>query len=223
MIQGVAREYHETLGKLEDKHAEWLCNHTLEGIPASRQRYHVFGADVLVLDDFSCRFLEFNAYPALHGYDERNTNFHRDRVSSMMRVLGYRLDRDETQDPASAPDIVKPPEETSKRAGEKTTPAWQMVSAALPPPSSAEQRLIMAQQRLAYVAFAEGWADFNPASPTRQVQLLGLPYVHSHTVGKSPRHIALEVVYFASKTLPWSTGVRAAEQGWAWRDAQKPC
>ena len=35
VIQGVAREYHETLGKLEDKHAEWLCNHTLEGIPKS--------------------------------------------------------------------------------------------------------------------------------------------------------------------------------------------
>ena len=55
VFQGVAREYHGTLGKLEDKHADWLCNHTLEGILASRQRYHVFGADVLVLDDFSCR------------------------------------------------------------------------------------------------------------------------------------------------------------------------
>ena len=72
MIQGVAREYHETLGKLEDKHAEWLCNHTLEGIPSSRQRYDLFGADVLVLDDFSCRKIVHLWIELVRGIEHNN-------------------------------------------------------------------------------------------------------------------------------------------------------
>ena len=72
-------------GKLEDKHAEWLCNHTLVGIPPSRQRLHLFGADVLVLDDFSYDIASPNStrtLAALGSYDERTTKTNSTRTAS---------------------------------------------------------------------------------------------------------------------------------------------
>ena len=109
-----------------------------KGSAHSRQRLHLFGADVLVLDDFSYDIASPNStrtLAALGSYDERTQTLIPPGPRQLkMRVLGYRLDRDKTQDLVSAPDIVKHPEETrSKSAGEKAAPVWQMVSAALPP------------------------------------------------------------------------------------------
>ena len=70
--RGGARVPRDPIGKLEDKHAEWLCNHTLEWIPSSRQRYDLFGADVLVLDDFSCRKIVHLWIELVRGIEHNN-------------------------------------------------------------------------------------------------------------------------------------------------------